>query len=721
MAVLNPADTYTFRKTAPAVLLIVFALGTLIYGHTLSAPFYFDDLESIVENPHIRMTRLTWPQLQEIGRDQPVSRLLPLLTFAVNHYFTGYQSDGFRLVNIFIHIINGWLVFCVAWQTSRLSGQRPFFLSLVAALLWLTLPVHTQSVTYIVQRMNSLATMFYLLSFICYIQARRLRRPDSAGKRVPFFWFSGCILAGLCGLLCKETSATLPLFIFLYDWYFLQGPDRSRLKKHRLGALLAVALCMVIAFFYLGGHPAERISGSYINKPFTPAQRLLTQPRVIVYYLSLLTFGHSGRLMLEYDFPVSNTLTDPEANLPAIAALAALIILAALASRKKPLVSFAVVWLLGSLFIESSVIGLALIFEHRTYLPSIFPVMAVAACLTNRIRPASAAAVVIGAIIVCNAWWTYQRNITWQDRISFWSDGCAKSPHLIRPRNDYGLSLAEAGALEKARLEYEKALALPSGEKAPVYNNLGTLFYRTGEIDKAGEQFLKAIEAQPTFAKAYMNLGIIKTENGDYAEAIRLLETAVNLDPNASESQNALGMAYYRSGRTEDAIRHCRRAGRLDPENANAANNLGAILLGIGRAEDALPHLERAVRLSPEHIEANINIAIAYSRLNNPVMAVFHFFRAVFLDPENPAARTELGLFLLQEAKYADARIQLEKALDLQPGLLKARLGLADALEEQDLRDEAIRQYQKILTDHPNNVTAGNRLQTLLEKNDDRN
>ena len=717
MAALNPGDKTLFYKAGPAVFLIIFALGALIYGHTLSAPFYFDDMENIVENPHIRMNRLTWPQLKDIGRNQPKSRLIPLFTFAINHYFSRYQPGDYRLVNIVIHIINGWLVFCLAWQTSRLNRKRPFFISLAAALLWLTLPVHTQSVTYIVQRMNSLATMFYLLSLICYIQARHHQRRN-AGKRQVLFWFSGCIISGLFGFLSKETAATLPLFIFLYEWYFVQDGGLSRLLKNRLRPGLAIALCVFIALLYLGVDPRERITGTYLNKPFTPVQRLLTEPRVIIYYISLLAFPHPDRLMLEYDFPVSDSLTNPPVNLPAVTALAALILLAFFAAGRNRLLSFAILWFLGNLAIESSFIGLALIFEHRTYLPSVFPVIAAAAYLTNRIRPGFLSVAVVGALIACNGFWTYQRNTTWQDRISFWRNGCAKSPNLVRPRNDYGLSLAEAGELDKARLEYEKALDLPSGEKAPVYNNLGSLYYQTGEIDEADRHFSQAVVLQPTFAKAYMNLGIVKTESGDYAEAIRLLEAAVRLDPNASESENALGMAYYKSGRTDEAIRHCRRASRLDPENANAKNNLGAILLGIGRAAEALPYLERAIQLSPEQVEANLNIAIAYNRLNNPVMAVFHFFRAVFLAPENAVARAELGLFLLQEEKIEDARLHLEKALELQPGLVKARLGLAALLEKQNLRSEAISHYQTIIAEHPDNDTARNRLKALLEGND---
>jgi tetratricopeptide (TPR) repeat protein len=708
----EPAETYDFRQIIPAVFLIIYAVSALIYSNSLLAPFYFDDMQTIVENPHIRLTRLTCSHLMETHKGYPVSRALSLLTFALNYYFSRYQENAYRLVNIFIHVFNGCLVFLLAWQTLRMNRQKPFLISLVAGLLWLTLPLHTQSVTYIVQRMNSLSAMFYLLAMACYIRARQGQKRNKVNAP----WFAGSVLAGLCGLISKETAATLPLFIFLYEWFFFQDLDRTWLKKHLRLMSLIILLTLLIILVNIGGHPLGWLLDTYRGQPFSPGQRLLTEPRVLIYYISLLFFPHPKRLALEYDFPLSVKLTEPAVTLPAMAALIALIILAVFAAKKDRLLSFSILWFLGNLVIESSVIGLALIFEHRTYLPAVFPALAAAALLTAHVRPRPLAIIVIGALIGCYGFWTYQRNITWQDRLSFWQDGCAKSPGLIRPRNDYGLALAQSGQPEKAIIEYEKAASLPGGEKASVYNNLGTLYYQTKNIDKAIFFLLKAIQAKPDFAKAYMNMGIIKAEKKDYPEAIRLLKTAVTLDPDDSAAQNALGKAYYESGRTKAAIRHCRLACDLDPLNSNAENNLGAILLGVGQVEKALPHLEKAINISPENPQTNINIGIAYKRLDNPAKALFHLYRAVFLAPDLASAHAELGLFMLGEGKAQDARVHLEKALALQPDLVKARLGLAAVLEQQGLADEAITQYNNIIVKDPNNAAARDRLKALLEK-----
>ena len=708
----DPADKKTFRKAAPAVFLIIYAIGALIYGHCLLAPFYFDDRPNITENPQIRMTRPTGARLADIPRGQPLGRALSLYTFAFNYYFHQYQVSGYRIINIFIHLFNAWLVACLCRQTLRRLGRESLLAPLLCGLAWLALPLHTQSVTYIVQRMNSLAALFYLLALVCYIQARELRdRGDEPKKSAVLFGLCG--LAGLLGLVSKQTVATLPLFIVLYEWFFFQNLSRAWLKRHRRWPTLAVALCLLIAWAYLGSRPLERLAQDYEKQPFTQVQRLLTQPRVVVYYLSLLAWPHPNRLTLNYDFPLSRTPGDPATTPLGFTALIALLLLAVAVAKKHRLLSFGILWFLGNLAIESSAVGLALAYEHRLYLPSVFPTMALVFCLTRRLKPAPAAIGLVLIVIAVLAFWTYQRNIVWNDPVAFWQDGAAKAPGLAKVRNDYGLALAETGALEAARAEYEKALALPVGEKAPIFNNLGLIFYQTGRIDLAEDIFRQAIASQPTFAKAYTNLGIIRIDRGDATEAVRLLRTALALAPESAEAHNALARAYYESGQTDPALRHCRRAIALDPENADAENNLGAILLGIGRPAEALPHLGRVLVLSPDHPQANINIGLAYKKLGHPALAVFHLFRAVFLAPELPAARVELGLLLLQEQKYEEARTHLEKALELQPDLLKARLGLADLLHQQGLTDAAITQYRLALTQDPNNAKAARQLTVL--------
>ncbi|HAG50864.1 MAG TPA: hypothetical protein DCL42_05950, partial [Deltaproteobacteria bacterium] len=156
--------------------LITFLLTTvsafLIYSNTFSSPFHFDDTPNIVENYKLRDLSIFWPPSD--------TRYIGSLSFALNYYFSGLNVFGYHLVNIIIHIINSILVWWLVILTFRTpvmerintNPQLKYFIAITASLLFVSHPIQTQAVTYIVQRFASLATLFYLLSLTLYIKAK---------------------------------------------------------------------------------------------------------------------------------------------------------------------------------------------------------------------------------------------------------------------------------------------------------------------------------------------------------------------------------------------------------------------------------------------------------------------------------------------------------------------------------------------------------------------
>ena len=710
-----------FRNAAwrlTAVCCLLYAVAFFTYGNTLRVPFYFDDLTKIVENPHIRLNRLAWSEISQIPRGQQTGRSLPFFTFALNYYFHQDQAEGYHLVNIFIHICCSFLVFLIAGHTLRQCGRESLLIPLLAALLWLTHPLHIQSVTYLVQRINSLAALFFLMCLWLYIRFRQgVTAPDpdqSAFCR--YLPAAGAMIFGIMALLSKQNTAILPIVILLYEWHFFQNRDPAWLKNKGTWFLFLIPLLILISFVYLGNDPLGRILAGYADKPFTLGQRLLSEGRVIIYYISLLAFPHPDRLILDYDFPASTGLTSPATTLAALAALAAMLI-GAWRMRQNRLASFAVLWFLVTLVVESSVIGLALIFEHRTYLPSVFPAIALAAGLGRSGRWRPLAVVLLTALIACNGYWTMERNRVWQDRLAFWRDGAEKSPAKARPHNNYGMAAREADDFETAITEYEQAIALARGtDQAFPLNNLGMLYFQRGDTDKAMAFFEKAIQADPDFFKPYMNLGSLFNLTGDNQKALAFLKRAAQINPYFPALHVALGKVYYETGDTRRAIEHCRRALELDPLDISAENNLGAIFLGSGEADQALTHLQRVLQMAPNHPEANINIGLAYHQMNNLPLAAFHLERAIFLAPEHPGARAELGLLFLEQGRQQKAQQHLEKAVALQPDLIKARLALAALFLAQERDGQATEQYRQVLRYDPDNPTARHRLQDLTRE-----
>ena len=206
-------------KTYEVHLLFVtglYVLGLAVYSNSLSGPFVLDDYPNIRENPSIRMTGIDVDALYRAGFES-VDTQPPLayISFALNYYFGDYDVFAYHLVNVLLHIANGVLLYFLVLLIGRAEGsnQTPWaWVAFVAGVIFLVHPIQTQAVTYIVQRITSLAAFFYLLALLLYGLGRL---NPALGKRVVLWCFAG--FSGLCALATKETALSLPLAILLWS------------------------------------------------------------------------------------------------------------------------------------------------------------------------------------------------------------------------------------------------------------------------------------------------------------------------------------------------------------------------------------------------------------------------------------------------------------------------------------------------------------------------
>jgi tetratricopeptide (TPR) repeat protein len=658
---------------------ILFAAAVwFLYAPGLRGPFVYDDVDNIVNNPYVRLTAVTPGNFSQILKSPNPTRPLANTTFALNYYFGRYDPRGYRFVNLAIHLCSALLVFLIARITPGLDGRQGTGTAFLAAALWLVNPVHTQSVTYIVQRMNALSAMFVLLALACYIPARRMQMAGGKGFR-PMILLAGTGISGLCGLASKEAAAILPGLLLLYEWFFLQNLSRAWLKKQLVWISMVVMFLMIAAFVYLKGQPLRELMRHYETQAFTPGQRLLTEPRVILYYLTLLLYPHPSRLNLDYDFPLSSSLTTPAVTLPAILALMALFLAAACTAKKHRLFAFAILWFLATLAIESSVVGLALIFEHRTYLPSVFFAIAATRFLTSRIRPAAVGVLTVCLLIALFAAGTVQRNRVWSDPIIFWQDCVRKSPGKAIPCNNLGLAYKEAGGLDNALLFLNRALAIRKtklGEKHPdvaeSLNNIGLVYYRQRNHDRALACFQEALAilcpvpgdgGGSRLFEVYNNMGLAFDGKGDPDAALYYYQQALEMERadggvenlDTASIYNNLGGAWYGRGDYEKALAAYHRAldvrmallGDRHPLIAETCNNIGLVHGDRGDYEAALGYYRQA-----------LDIELAALGENHPMTAATYF---------------NLGLVSYARGDYGTAIVYMRKVLDVYSGILDRR------------------------------------------------
>ena len=597
------------RRSYGAWLLVLLTVPVIfIYADMLTGPFIFDDKINIEENPHIHLTEITFKSLAAAAFDSPSQRRpVANISFALNYYLHGNNVVGFRLLNLIIHVISGILLYFFIRATFRTPALQSWdmnarWISFFAAAIWMVHPLQTQSISYIVQRMNSLAAMFYILSFLLYVHFRMNRQKRSKG-----WLLIGCILAGILALGSKENAATLPFFIILYEWYFFENLSLKWLKDHFLGLAGLFLVMAAIALIYLGTDPLDKILAGYNIRNFTPTQRILTEFRVVIFYISLFLWPLPSRLNLDHDFALSSSVADPITTLFSILAIAVLVVLAVITARNHRLISFCILWFLGNLVIESSIFALEIIFEHRLYLPSMMFSLVIVLLVYRLAKPAWLKTAILCVLAIVGSVWTYERNQVWRDRITLWQDCVKKSPQKARPYNNLGAALADNGQYNEALAHYHRALEI-NPYYPNAYANLGFILVKQGKVEEGITQLLKSLQIKPNDYETLSNLGVALLMQERYEEAGKYLSDALEINPHFAKAHNNLGVVRRRQNRFQESIDHLRSALKLDPDYAEAYNNMGVTLASQGRYEEAIKQFSAALEINPGYAKARQNL-----------------------------------------------------------------------------------------------------------------
>lgn len=564
------------KAATPVVALALLAsLLLFIYAPALHGPFALDDWRNITKNPSVHMTEVTPDALIRAAtptRNLSGRRPVAFLTFAFDYRIHGPDPAGFRMTNMIILILSLPLALFLALQVSRSwhSPAAAFAIATAATLLWAANPLLTNGITYVVQRMTSLGALFSLAALASVLAGLR-------GGR--FHWYAAGVLFWALALGTKETALTLPLVLALFLWLL---PSRDRRLSRGAGLLLLAGIAVS-----QGGLLLLLVSTDLLPvQDFTHWERLLTQGRVILHYLSLWLLPLPSRMNLVHDFTPSVSLLKP---LSTAGSLLAHLLLAGCAiwmRRKRPLFSFGILAFYLTQLVEGTFIPLALIFEHRVYFPSYFLSLAVADLLFllfgGIFRGWGGRALLAAAVVTALFWGalTHQRNRTWAGPVTLWSDVVAKSP---------GNYIA--------------------------HNNLGKAFLETERPTEAATSFTESIRLKPSYAEARHNLAEALSRDGRHAEALFAAEEALRLKPDLYAAHRLRGKALFALGRYEEAVVSFRRALLLGLDLTGLYNNIGASYGAMGRHSEARDYYLRAIRIDPDYSLAHYNMALSALRL----------------------------------------------------------------------------------------------------------
>jgi protein O-mannosyl-transferase len=637
------------RKVVFAVLSLAVIL-LAIYGNSFDCSWHFDDEPNITDNPNLHMTKLSWDQINRAlksDRNNPHSFYRPVacLSFALNHYFGGLDVFGYHLVNLFIHFLSFVFLFLFIFNTLQLPSLRErysanaYAVALLATVLWAINPIQTQAVTYIVQRMASLAAMFYIMSMYFYLKARTA---DQTKNRIAFFAF--CALSFLLALGSKENAAMLPMSLFLYEAIVIQEDTKAFFRRNMKWFILTCGFILLVGiiYFYTKEGAAFSFLKGYEKRPFTLTERLLTQPRIIIFYVSLLLYPLTSRLNIAHSFELSRSLFEPITTFFSMAAILFSIVFAFYVVRKKPLMSFCILFFFLNHVIESSIFPLELVYEHRNYIPSMpffLPFAIVLIALLKRYESKKtmkySLAVFIAFLLAGFGHATYLRNFDWKTPGTLWGDSVQKSPGMMRTHHNFGRHYQNRGDLRTALKIYQQALTKTATNRKDeafiTHYNIGKAWADLNDYVQAESHFQQAINFNPSYIPAYNNLAAAYELQGKKDLAYENLLKAFRIDPYAPFLNYNLGLHYLKTGRPAEAIQHLERTVSSDPHNFNAILCLAIAHKQEGRLGRASVLFRKALHKNPQDLNVHLHLAEVYQNAGHPTLALKEAERALDL------------------------------------------------------------------------------------------
>lgn len=691
----------TSARTSSPVHLWIIALVTITAGVYVSAywgDFFLDDNDNIAKNQTLREPL----NLRKfMAYENNTTRPFVQMTFALDYALFGKNSKPFHILNVLIHACAAVLLFTIVRRSllaprlmERYAADAPP-LAFAAALLWAVHPLQTESVTYVVQRHESLMGLFFLLGLYALI-----RGAESPPRRLA--WHACAIAAAVLGAGCKQVIVALPFVALLYDRCFISGTFGAALKRAPVlyPALLLLPSALIVALI-AQSKPIDS-AGLGILK-FTPWEYARSQFVVLTHYLSLVVYPVN--LCVYYAWKIE---TDPLRIVPAAVFMLLLLGLAIWQVCKNTVAGFWAAWFFLIVAPTSTIFPIRdLAFEHRMYLSLagvlvllVLGLYALKPYLSKGRDPMQLGAVVLGLLAVMWSALTIQRNIQYHDSAGLILDTLINTPHDAATQSRLAEGLLRSGAYRYARDLSENALKSDPNDSA-AHANLGELAILTQEYAHAEDEFRKALQSKSPDPRARNGLVNALIEVGKDTE----VDVFIANEPSAvrTRAQVMLGNRAFNQNRFDDAARCFKRAAERSPENPEIATHLGIALAAGGHDDEALAAFAAALHQQPRNETALYNRGMVLERKGDMRAAIASYREATDVNPENPKILSSLAWALsiarddtLRNGK--DALAAAEKACELtrraQPAMLDT---LAAALAENGRFDDAVKAGEEAL------------------------
>lgn len=696
-----------------------------------------------------------------------IGRILPLALFSLDLRVGQGNLAVLHATNLVVHLLSFFAVYALISQlVQKTENELPTnyrdrgkLIGAIVAVLWALNPVQVTAVTYIVQRITSVMSLFFFLSVACYVAGRL----EGKLNRKAMFYYFACGFSAICAFLSKQNSVMLPVVIALTELWFFDPNFHRRVfgfvKRYRVWCVIVLVGALAVLYVFL-----PSVMKGYAERDFTPLERVMTQFRVVVWYISTILWPAPGRLSLEHDFAISRSLLSPWTTIPSILLLVGLTVGSFRWRKRYPLITYGFVWFLANLLVESSIIPLENVFEHRMYLPSagllltvcVGGLMVIGGAFKWRLSGEGnkmlVCVVAMMASALCFA--TFQRNTTWETGETLTGHDAELYPSSPRALGNHAVALARVEKYQESVDAATRALAL--GVRGYECNAvaMNAIVIGLGAMDRVdeaisrGEDFLKDFKVgwdASALPMIHMNLARLYEPRGEldkaYSHIIQTIELnegpgrVTDLYPNIygllakvviAADEKSVDLDGSGPVRLEGEhpgtwiARHLTERGRYqftekllearvltDPDDEVARKLLDDIrersqsnAIQMAKGSFKQKYLYRPSSLF------NVCMAASYLIFENEVPVLWGVGKwaldeALKIKPDSPDAVLLLAWCHYRQKEMTEAIASARRATELDPRFSKAWLGLGLFLREKGESSQAVAAFEKVLELYP--------------------
>lgn len=613
--------------------LLLFISCLLVYFNSFNNELIYnwDDAGYILKNPYI--DSLSWQNIKDIFSNFYFSNYQPLtlIVYAVIFKFVGTKVFLYHFVQFIFHVLNTFLVYKFI---SLLQEKK--WISLGVALLFAVHPMHVESVAWISEMKDVLYTFFFLLALITY--HFYVYKPDKKTK-----WYLWTIFLFILSLLSKPSAVIFSVVLLAMDLYY------ERLWRWKTWIEKLPFFLLSLAFGII-----TILAQEEAIQELGPVLKGYERALIVIYsyMLYLWKFFLPINLSAAYPYPIKDGGVLPTEYFIIPIAFIALCIIAYLLRKNKKFIWGILFFTINLLMVIQIIpVGGMIASERYTYIPYIGLSFSALTLMEKYIKNIKLNYIILGIVVLIFTFLAHQRTYYWRNGDVLFSDVLEKYPRYAYGYNNRGFLYWDHYAID-------------------VYKDNPQM--KEKYVEKALQDFTKAISLDYTYAEPFLNRGIL----------------------------------YYNTGRPEQALADFNRFLELKPDNPDGLLNRANTLSTLGKFNEAIPDYNKYLTIKNDDPKAYMWRGVAYFNIQNYDSAIIDFNKSIEIDPDYYEPYYWLGVIYYNQQNYNDALKYLDLSISKNSNNVNSYIWKGLCYMNMNEYHKAIEQYSKAIEIDPNNITA---------------